>query len=51
MEQTCKMVFKFSERCAVSFADEIIGDNNVIVDYVFDQYNKKLILLLMEEIM
>ena len=31
---------RFSEKCAVKYADEIIGDNQVIVDYVQQTYNK-----------
>ena len=35
-----KWFLKLSERLAVKAADEIIGDNKVIVDYVKHQYNK-----------
>lgn len=30
---------RFSEKCAVKSADEVIGDNQVIVDYVKDTYH------------
>ncbi len=31
---------RFSEKCAVKNADEVIGDNQVIVDYVWNTYHK-----------
>ena len=35
-----KWFLRFSEKCAVSCADEVIGDNQVIVDYVHDTYHR-----------
>ena len=31
---------RFSEKCAVKYADEVIGDNQVIVDYVQETYHR-----------
>lgn len=31
----------FAEKCAVRFGDEIVGDNQVIADYVESEYKKK----------
>lgn len=30
----------FAERCAVRYADEVVGDNQVIVDYVRSSYSR-----------
>lgn len=35
-----KWFLHFSEKCAVRYADEIVGDNQVIVDYVESAYHK-----------
>ena len=31
---------RFSEKCAVKYADEVVGDNQVIVDYVWNTYHR-----------
>jgi glycosyltransferase involved in cell wall biosynthesis len=43
--KVAKWFLKFSEKIAVKFADEIIGDNKVIQDYVFSEYGKKATLI------
>ena len=35
-----KWYLRFSEKCAVKFADEVVGDNKVITDYITDTYGK-----------
>ncbi len=40
-----KFILKFSEKVAVKYSDIIIADNQGIVDYVFQTYNKKAVLI------
>jgi len=35
-----KQYLRFAERCAVRFSDFVVGDNQVIVDYIREQYHR-----------
>ena len=35
-----KAYLRFAEKCAVKYADVVIGDNQVIVDYVRSTYGR-----------
>jgi len=35
-----KWYLRFAEKCAVKYADAVVGDNQVIVDYVRDTYQR-----------
>ena len=34
-----RMYLHFAEKCAVKYADSVVGDNQVIVDYVQETYH------------
>ena len=36
-----KWYLRFAEKCAVRYADSVVGDNQVIVDYVQSTYRRK----------
>ena len=37
----CKLFLKFSEGLAIKYADEIIADNKIILDYIISNYSRK----------
>lgn len=43
--KAARWFLRFSEKCAVLYADEVIGDNQVIVDYVEETYGKSCTLI------
>jgi hypothetical protein len=40
-----RFVLRMSERTAVKFSDVLIGDNQGILDYIIQEYNKKAVLI------